>query len=83
MDRCPGHSGVASLAGCDDHRLKGARELIMDAQLQAREALLTKVTAQADALIPDITGGPRAHEIALTLVQLAAAYAAIVGSERQ
>jgi len=30
-----------------------------------------------------VTGGPRAHEIALTLVQLAAGYAAIVGSENQ
>jgi len=61
----------------------GKREYPMDVQKQAREALLTKVTAQADALILDVTGGPRAHEIALTLVQLAAAYAAIVGSERQ
>ena len=55
----------------------------VNAQLVAREALLAKVTAQADVLIPDVTGGPRAHEIALTLVQLAAAYAAIVGSENQ
>ncbi len=54
-----------------------------DTQLIARNALLSKITAQADALIPDVTGGPRAHEIALTLVQLAAGYAAIVGSERQ
>jgi hypothetical protein len=54
-----------------------------DAQLVARQALLTKVTEQANLLIPDVTGGPRAHEIALTLVQLAAAYAAIVGSENQ
>jgi hypothetical protein len=55
----------------------------VDSQLVAREALLAKVTAQANLLIPDVTGGPRAHEIALTLVQLAAAYAAIVGSENQ
>jgi hypothetical protein len=54
-----------------------------DPQRVTREALLYKITAQAESLIPDITGGPRAHEIALTLVQLAAAYAAIVGSENQ
>ena len=52
-------------------------------QLVARETLLAKVTAQTELLIPDATGGPRAHEVALTLVQLAAAYAAIVGSENQ
>ena len=56
---------------------------VTDAQLIARQALLSKITAQTDALIPDVTGGPRAHEIALTLVQLAAGYAAIIGSERQ
>jgi hypothetical protein len=56
---------------------------VTDAQLVARNALLAKITAQTDALIPDVTGGPRAHEIALTLVQLAAGYAAIVGSEKQ
>lgn len=49
----------------------------------ARETLLAKVTAQTELLIPDATGGPRAHEVALTLVQLAAAYAAIIGSENQ
>ena len=54
-----------------------------DAQQIARETLLSKITAQTEALIPDVVGGPRAHEIALTLVQLAAGYAAIVGSERQ
>jgi acetyl-CoA carboxylase beta subunit len=54
-----------------------------DVQVVAREALLAKVTEQTNLLIPDGTGGPRAHEIALTLVQLAAAYAAIVGSENQ
>lgn len=54
-----------------------------DPQLVTREALLAMVTAQTEALIPDVTGGPRAHEVALTLVQLAAAYAAIVGSENQ
>ena len=54
-----------------------------EGQLVAREALLAKVTEQTNLLIPDGTGGPRAHEIALTLVQLAAAYAAIVGSENQ
>ena len=54
-----------------------------DAQLLARETLLAKITEQTSLLIPDVTGGPRAHEIALTLVQLAAAYAAIVGSENQ
>ncbi len=54
-----------------------------DPQRVTREALLTKITGQADALILDVTGGPRAHEIALTLVQLAAAYAAIIGSENQ
>ena len=48
-----------------------------------RETLLAKITAQSDALIVDVTGGPRAHEVALTLVQLAAGYAAIVGSENQ
>jgi len=53
------------------------------AQLVAREALLAKVTEQTNLLIADVTGGPRAHEVALTLVQLAAAYAAIVGSENQ
>ena len=53
------------------------------AQLLAREALLAKVTEQTNLLISDVTGGPRAHEVALTLVQLAAAYAAIVGSENQ
>ena len=52
-------------------------------QLTTREALLSKITAQTELLIPDETGGPRAHEVALTLVQLAAAYAAIVGSENQ
>jgi hypothetical protein len=56
---------------------------VTDAQLIARHALLSKITAQTDALIPDLAGGPRAHEIALTLVQLAAGYAAIVGSEKQ
>ena len=60
-----------------------ATATIGDAQLVARETLLAKVTEQANLLIPDVTGGPRAHEIALTLVQLAAAYAAIVGSENQ
>jgi len=54
-----------------------------DVQLVAREALLAKVTEQTNLLIPDGTGSARAHEIALTLVQLAAAYAAIVGSENQ
>jgi len=54
-----------------------------DAQLVARETLLAKITEQTNLLIPDVTGGPRAHEIALTLVQLAAAYAAIIGSENQ
>ena len=53
------------------------------AQLVARETLLAKVTEQTNLLIPDATGGPRSHEVALTLVQLAAAYAAIVGSENQ
>jgi len=56
---------------------------IGDVQLVARETLLAKVTEQTNLLIPDATGGPRAHEVALTLVQLAAAYAAIVGSENQ
>jgi hypothetical protein len=56
---------------------------VTDAQLMARNALLSKITAQTEGLIPDVTGGPRAHEIALTLVQLAAGYAAIVGSEKQ
>jgi hypothetical protein len=56
---------------------------VTDAQLVARDALLSKITAQTEALIPDVTGGPRAHEVALTLVQLAAGYAAIVGSEKQ
>jgi hypothetical protein len=54
-----------------------------DPQAMTREALLAKITAQTESLIPDVTGGPRAHEVALTLVQLAAAYAAIVGSENQ
>lgn len=54
-----------------------------DEQPATRTALLAKITAQAELLIPDVTGGPRAHEVALTLVQLAAAYAAIVGSENQ
>ncbi len=54
-----------------------------DPQLVTREALLSKITAQNEALIPDVTGSQRAHEVALTLVQLAAAYAAIVGSENQ
>lgn len=53
------------------------------AQLITRETLLSKITEQASAIVSDVTGGPRAHEVALTLVQLAAAYAAIVGSERQ
>ncbi len=48
-----------------------------------RETLLAKITAQSDALIVDVTGGPRAHEVALTLVQLVAGHAAIVGSENQ
>lgn len=56
---------------------------IPDPQRDTREVLLAKITGQADALILDVTGGPRAHEIALTLVQLAAAYAAIIGSENQ
>lgn len=56
---------------------------VSDIQRITRESLLSKVTAQSDALIVDVTGGPRAHEVALTLVQLAAAYAAIVGSENQ
>lgn len=54
-----------------------------DPQRVTREALLAKITAQTESLIPDVTGGPRAHEVALTLVQLAAAYAAIIGSENQ
>jgi len=54
-----------------------------DPQRVTREALLSKITAQTEALIPDVVGGPRAHEVALTIVQLAAAYAAIVGSENQ
>jgi hypothetical protein len=61
----------------------GAQPTVTDPQLVTREALLAKITAQTDALIPDVLGGPRAHEVALTLVQLAAAYAAIVGSENQ
>ncbi len=56
---------------------------VNDAQLIARHSLLSKITEQSEALIPDVTGGPRAHEVALTLVQLAAGYAAIVGSENQ
>jgi hypothetical protein len=56
---------------------------VTDPQRITREALLSKITAQTESLIPDVTGGPRAHEVALTLVQLAAAYAAIVGSENQ
>lgn len=52
-------------------------------QVAAREEVLTKIREQADALIPDVTGGPRAHEIALTLLEPAAAYAAVVGSENQ
>lgn len=61
----------------------GARSEATDPQLVTREALLSKITAQTGALIPDVLGGPRAHELALTIVQLAAAYAAIVGSENQ
>lgn len=56
---------------------------VPDIQQITRETLLAKITAQSDALIVDVTGGPRAHEIAFTLVQLAAGYAAIVGSENQ
>jgi acetyl-CoA carboxylase beta subunit len=56
---------------------------ITDGQRVTRETLLAKITAQSDALIVDVTGGPRAHEVALTLVQLAAGYAAIIGSENQ
>jgi hypothetical protein len=56
---------------------------VTDAQQIARDTLLAKITAQTEALIPDVMGGPRAHEVALTLVQLAAGYAAIVGSEKQ
>ena len=56
---------------------------VTQAQRITRESLLAKITAQSDALIIDVTGGPRAHEVALTLVQLAAGYAAIVGSENQ
>lgn len=52
-------------------------------QLITRDTLLSKITEQTAAIVADVTGGPRAHEVALTLVQLAAAYAAIVGSERQ
>lgn len=48
-----------------------------------RESLLAQITAQSEALIVDVTGGPRAHVVALTLVQLAAGYAAIVESENQ
>jgi hypothetical protein len=58
-------------------------QVAADQQQGTREALLAQIGAQATALIPDATGGPRAHEVALTLVQLAAAYAAIVGSENQ
>ena len=58
-------------------------QMSADQQLSTREALLAQIGAQATALIPDATGGPRAHEVALTLVQLAAAYAAIIGSENQ
>ena len=54
-----------------------------DPQRVTRETLLAKISAQADGLIPDLTGSARAHEVALTLVQLAAAYAAIIGSENQ
>ena len=64
-------------------RVAGARPAVADPQQVTREALLSKITAQTESLIPDATGGPRAHEIALTLVQLAAAYAAIIGSENQ
>ena len=56
---------------------------VPEIQRITRESLLAKITAQSDALIVDVTGGPRAHEIALTLVQLAAGYAAVVGSENQ
>jgi len=56
---------------------------VTQAQRVTRETLLAKITAQTDALIVDVTGGPRAHEVALTLVQLAAGYAAIVGAENQ
>jgi hypothetical protein len=58
-------------------------ERLTDPQLVTREALLSMITAQTESLIPDVTGGPRAHEVALTVVQLAAAYAAILGSENQ
>jgi len=60
-----------------------ASDLTAAQQQSTRAALLAQIGAQAAALIPDATGGPRAHEVALTLVQLAAAYAAIIGSENQ
>ena len=60
-----------------------AAQVAADQQQSTREVLLAQISAQATALIPDATGGPRAHEVALTLVQLAAAYAAIIGSENQ
>ena len=56
---------------------------VTDVQRITRETLLAKITAQSDALIVDVTGGPRAHEVALTQVQIAAGNAAIVGSENQ
>jgi hypothetical protein len=66
----------------DETQIADARAVAVP-QLITRKALLSKITAQTEALIPDVTGGPRAHEVALTLVQLAAAYAAIIGSENQ
>ena len=66
-----------------EKRIAAVRPEVADPQQVTREALLSKITAQTEALIPDVLGGPRAHEVALTIVQLAAAYAAIVGSENQ
>lgn len=75
------HENAASDAYLDASQVNDAQ--VDGPQKVAREALLSMITAQTQAIVPDVAGGVRAHEVALTLVQLAAAYAAIVGSENQ